>query len=180
MQEHNITSMLESIPMTPCNMILFSIPQHENDLWICMKDVQFSFFCCVGTSVLFTSRNLHLLRNSYIIIKKFCQPSNCQRESMTSFSQFCWKRLWLSSMWSWNMCFKFLLFRRLTLCRKRCGGGGKSQREMCVCLGLVQGFISYILTAQGASHCIKRKMIQCSRPLLDCSYWTVNLGNKES
>ena len=69
------------------------------------------------------------------------------RVRMASFSQFCWKRWWLSLIWSWNfqlhirlnhhlfqlgMCFQVLLFGWHTWCGRRRGGGGKSQSKMCL------------------------------------------------
>ena len=69
----------------------------------------------------------------------------------TSFSQFCWKRLWLSPMWSWNVFFCYL---GDTL---GAGGGVEEAARARVRCAWAK-FKNLLLTARGASYHIKGKI----------------------
>ena len=63
---------------------------------------------------------------------------------MASFSQFCWKRLWLSPMWSWNV-FPSSVIWVTHLVQEEVWRRQQEPEwdEQKICLGKVQGVISY-------------------------------------
>ena len=81
-----------------------------------------------------------------------------------------------------GMCSKVLLFGRHTWCGKRCGGSGKSYSEMC--LGKVQGVISYPDGPDGyASYRIKGKIYKaCVQSALTygTETWAMKKANLQS
>ena len=74
-----------------------------------------------------------------------------------------------------------LLFGRHTWCGRRCGGGSKSQSEICAWAKFKE--LSPILTARGASYCIKGKIYKAC---LECALtygtetWAMKKANLHS